>query len=72
MASKDLSMKLPRSVLGWLLILCGWIAGVRIAQAQDLQSPTDIDSVRAAVKRAEDLFKEKNYGQSAKIGRAHV
>lgn len=66
MGPKDLSMKLPRSLLGWLLILCGSIAGVRIAQAQDLQSPSDIDSVRAAVKRAEDLFKEKDYGQSAK------
>jgi mono/diheme cytochrome c family protein len=36
------------------------------SNAQDLQAPTDIDSVRAAVKRAEELFKEKNFGESAK------
>ncbi|MEI6526513.1 MAG: c-type cytochrome domain-containing protein, partial [Planctomycetota bacterium] len=52
----------------WVLLLGLWacLPCLELASAQELQSPTDIDSVRAAVKRAEELFKEKNFGESAK------
>ena len=59
-------MKIPNSVLSWLLILCSWALGGRVVDAQDLQSPTDIDSVRSAVKQAEEYYKQKSYGESAK------
>jgi len=52
----------------WILLLGLWacLPCLELASAQELQPPTDIDSVRAAVKRAEELFKEKNFGESAK------
>ena len=63
----DRPMNSSRLWLGSLVIaLLGWGLGVCQATAQDLQKPTDIDSVRVAVKRAEELFKEKNFEQSAK------
>lgn len=49
-----------------IIAVLGWVVSSGLAHAQDLQKPTDIDSVRVAVKRAEDLFKEKNFEQSAK------
>jgi mono/diheme cytochrome c family protein len=55
------------SRLGSLVIaIFGWVVTTGLVHAQDLQKPSDIDSVRIAVKRAEDLFKEKNFEQSAK------
>jgi len=52
-----------RFVLG---LLCVCLGSLEFAICQDLQPPTDIDSVRAAVKRAEELYKEKDFDQCAK------
>ena len=47
----------------WTLLA---VLGMQIASAarlgaQELQNPSDIDSVRSAVKKAEELYKEKNF-----------
>ena len=64
---RDRAMKRSRFAQ-WILLLGLWacLPCLELASAQELQPPTDIDSVRAAVKRAEELFKEKNFGESAK------
>jgi len=60
-------MKTFRFAMWMLLAVLGMqIGSAERLEAQDLQNPSDIDSVRSAVKRAEELYKEKNFAESAK------
>lgn len=60
-------MKTFRFAMWMLLAVLGiQIAGAARLGAQELQNPSDIDSVRSAVKRAEELYKEKNFAESSK------
>ena len=52
----------------WMLLA---VLGIQFASAarlgaQELENPSDIDSVRSAVKRAEELYKEKNFAESSR------
>ena len=60
-------MKTFRFAMWMLLAVLGMqIGSTERLEAQDLQNPSDIDSVRSAVKRAEELYKEKNFAESSK------
>ena len=60
-------MKTFRFAMWMLLAVLGMqIASAARLGAQELQNPSDLDSVRSAVKKAEELYKEKNFAESSK------